>query len=118
MPLIGNGHTHVDEVHFFGSDGLGNAPNAFPKVQKTKTMHFFGKICFPKVLPTDFDAYVKGKHAATALCELFTQHADACLVCIGPLTNMALALKLDPAFARMPARMVLLGGNVYGLIGP
>ena len=32
LPLIGNGHTHLDEAHFFGSDGLGNAPNAFPKV--------------------------------------------------------------------------------------
>uniref|UniRef100_A0A915CSL4 Inosine/uridine-preferring nucleoside hydrolase domain-containing protein n=1 Tax=Ditylenchus dipsaci TaxID=166011 RepID=A0A915CSL4_9BILA len=83
FPLIGNGHTHLDEVHFFGSDGIGNAPNDFPKVQKE-----------------DFHAHQKDKHAAVAFC-------------IGPLTNIALALKLNPKFAQMPEKLIILGGNIY-----
>ena len=53
FPLIGNNHSHVDEVPFFGSDGCGNAPNDFPTV-----------------LPTDIDAHEK-EHAASFLCEFF-----------------------------------------------
>lgn len=67
-----------------------------------------------QVLPEDFEAYEKDKHAAIALCELFRQHSDVTLVCIGPLTNVALALKLCPEFAKLPSRLVMLGGNVFG----
>uniref|UniRef100_A0A0M3HP54 IU_nuc_hydro domain-containing protein n=1 Tax=Ascaris lumbricoides TaxID=6252 RepID=A0A0M3HP54_ASCLU len=32
---------------------------------------------------------------------------------LGPLTNIALALNLDPKFAKRPKEMVIMGGNVY-----
>uniref|UniRef100_A0A183BRI9 IU_nuc_hydro domain-containing protein n=1 Tax=Globodera pallida TaxID=36090 RepID=A0A183BRI9_GLOPA len=86
------------DEHFFGNDGLGSAPNQFPKV-----------------LPDDFNAFVEGKHAALALYELFSSNPGTVLVCIGPLTNVALALKLNPTFACLPEQMVILGGNVYGM---
>lgn len=66
------------------------------------------------MIPEDFEAHVKGKHAALALNELFEKHSGVTLVCIGPLTNVALALKLNPGFAKLPAKIVMLGGNVYG----
>ncbi|KAL3095921.1 hypothetical protein niasHS_005685 [Heterodera schachtii] len=97
-PLIGNNYSHKDDEHFFGTDGLGSAPNEFPKV-----------------IPDDFNAFVTGKHAALALFELFSSNPGTILVCIGPLTNVALALKLNPTFASLPHRMVILGGNVYGM---
>ncbi|KAH7720979.1 Protein Y43F8C.13 [Aphelenchoides avenae] len=96
-PLIGNGHAHMDEVGFFGSDGLGNAPTEFPPV-----------------LPTDMSAHVADRPAALALIELFREQRDVTLVCIGPLTNVALALKLEPQFAEWPVNVVIMGGNVYG----
>uniref|UniRef100_A0A914S1B2 Inosine/uridine-preferring nucleoside hydrolase domain-containing protein n=1 Tax=Parascaris equorum TaxID=6256 RepID=A0A914S1B2_PAREQ len=33
----------------------------------------------------------------------------------GPLTNIALALNLDPKFAKRPTETVIMGGNVYGI---
>ncbi|VDL66466.1 unnamed protein product, partial [Nippostrongylus brasiliensis] len=37
--------------------------------------------------------------AAVALVRLASEHPSATLVCLGPLTNVAIALKIDPTFA-------------------
>ncbi|KAI1732479.1 inosine-uridine preferring nucleoside hydrolase domain-containing protein [Ditylenchus destructor] len=97
LPLIGNGHVPLDESHIFGSDGIGNAPEDFPTVHED-----------------DFKAHVPNKHAAVALLEIFEKNENTTLVCIGPLTNIALALKLNPRFAKMPEKMVIMGGNIHG----
>ncbi|KAH7713776.1 Protein Y43F8C.13 [Aphelenchoides avenae] len=81
---------------YFGTDGLGDTPNAFPKV-----------------LPSDAHAYVAGKTAAQALVDIFRTRKGVTLVVTGPLTNIALALDLEPRFAEWPAKVVLMGGNVY-----
>lgn len=36
------------------------------------------------------------------------------LVCLGPLTNLALAIKLDPSIKNKLKQIVMMGGNIYG----
>lgn len=62
-------------------------------------------------------------HAVNKLIELIHQYAnDITLVTLGPLTNVALAVSLDPSIAGMVSRCVIMGGtsdNVgnMGLVG-
>uniref|UniRef100_F1L475 Inosine-uridine preferring nucleoside hydrolase n=1 Tax=Ascaris suum TaxID=6253 RepID=F1L475_ASCSU len=83
---------------FFGKDGTGDQPEKLPKV-----------------LPKDFENFESNMTAASALIDIMRRHDDVTLVCIGPLTNIALALNLDPKFAKRPKEMVIMGGNVYGV---
>ncbi|MFP7722272.1 nucleoside hydrolase [Lysobacter sp. A3-1-A15] len=51
------------------------------------------------------------EHAALAILRLSHAHAgQLLLVALGPLTNLALALKLDPTLPRRIARLVVMGG--------
>ena len=50
-------------------------------------------------------------HAVGALIELSRRHPGATLVTIGPLTNVAMAVTRDPAFAKRIGRCVAMGGN-------
>ncbi len=53
------------------------------------------------------------EHAAPAILRLSHQHAGRLLlVALGPLTNLALALKLDPSLPERVARCVVMGGAV------
>jgi len=55
------------------------------------------------------------EHAALALLRLSHAHAgELVLVALGPLTNIALALKLDPTLPQRIARFVVMGGAVTG----
>ena len=55
------------------------------------------------------------EHAALALLRLSHEHAGRLLVvALAPLTNLALALKLDPTLPRRVARLVVMGGAVTG----
>ena len=74
-----------------GEDGLGNA----------------SAYLSPPLRPPEPD------HAAIALTHLVRQNpASTTLVALGPLTNIALALKLDPGFAQHVSRLVIMGGAV------
>lgn len=54
-------------------------------------------------------------HAAQAICELAQRHAGQLeLVMLGPLTNLALAVHLDPSLPRRVRRLVVMGGAVTG----
>jgi purine nucleosidase len=58
---------------------------------------------------------VESEHAALALLRLSHAHAgQLVLVALGPLTNIALALKLDPSLPQRIARFVVMGGAVTG----
>lgn len=56
----------------------------------------------------------EGEHAALALIRLSHTHPGLLLVCLGPLTNLALALRLDPALPSRIGRLVVMGGAVTG----
>ncbi len=57
----------------------------------------------------------ENEHASLAMLRLTREHPnEITLVCIGPLTNLAVALKLDPALPRRVARLVIMGGAVTG----
>ena len=63
----------------------------------------------------------EAEHAALAILRLSHEHAGRLLlVALGPLTNIALALKLDPTLPSRVARFVVMGGSVtaHGNITP
>src|SRR5699024_11242822 len=54
-------------------------------------------------------------HAALAWLRLTREHpGELTLVALGPLTNLALALRLDPSLPERVARLVVMGGAVNG----
>ena len=57
----------------------------------------------------------RDEHAALAILRLSHEHAGRLLlVALGPLTNLALALKLDPTLPERVGRLVVMGGAVTG----
>jgi purine nucleosidase len=57
-------------------------------------------------------------HAAVALVDLVRTHpGEVTLVAVGPLTNVALAMSLDPGFAGSLAALVIMGGVFGGTTG-
>jgi len=87
----------------------------------------------PLVLPADDAAFVHGadgfgdtgytrssrsahaEHAALAILRLADEHAgELTLVALGPLTNLALALRLDGGLPKRVRRLVVMGGAVNG----
>jgi purine nucleosidase len=57
----------------------------------------------------------ENEEAAAAIVRLARAHAgELTLVALAPLTNLALALKLDPALPQRVARLVIMGGAVTG----
>lgn len=42
---------------------------------------------------------IQSEHASTALSKLFDKYPDAYLITLGPMTNVALAVSLDPSLA-------------------
>jgi purine nucleosidase len=88
-PLVGDA---VDAGHFHGEDGLGDS--GYPPSARQ----------------------VSGEHAVNALIQLANERpGELTLVAIGPLTNVALATRLDPALPQKYARLVVMGGSIRGV---
>lgn len=87
-PLKG-GKPHVaDFVH--GSDGLGNISIPDPTVKKVE------------------------QSAAEFLVDKVSEFpGEVAVLALGPLTNVALAIKMDPSFASKVKRIVVLGGAFF-----
>jgi purine nucleosidase len=89
MPLVRLPEEDAAFVH--GLDGLGDV--GFSE---------------PKTVPVD-------EHAALALLRITRQHpGEITLVALAPLTNLALALRLDPSLPKRVKRLVVMGGAVTG----
>jgi purine nucleosidase len=87
-PLV---HAAADAAEVHGSDGFGDIGYA----------------------PSSLAA--EDEHAALAILRASHEHAGKLvLVALAPLTNVALALKLDPTLPRRVARFVVMGGAVNG----
>lgn len=85
-PLL---HAAVDAAHVHGRDG-------------------FGDIGFTPAMRV-----AESEHAALALLRLSHEYSgQLLLVALGPLTNIALALKLDPTLPQRIKRFVVMGGAV------
>lgn len=85
-PLL---HPSVDAAHVHGEDGFGD------------------------VALDPAAAQAQDEHAALAILRLSHEHAgQLLLVALGPLTNIALALKLDPSLPSRIRRLVVMGGAV------
>jgi len=70
----------------------------------------FGDIGHPPAVRAADD-----EHAVQAILRLSHEHAGRLLlVALGPLTNLAVALKLDPTLPQRVARVVVMGGAVTG----
>lgn len=92
----------------------------------------FAGCAVPLVHPAEDAAYVHGRdgfgdtgylpparaaeteHAALAIIRLSHAHPGLLLVALGPLTNLALALRLDPTLPSRIGRLVVMGGAVTG----
>ncbi len=53
-------------------------------------------------------------HASVRLAELGREHPGLTVLAIGPLTNLAVALMLDPSWHERVARLVIMGGALHG----
>ncbi|KAJ9596379.1 hypothetical protein L9F63_012587 [Diploptera punctata] len=80
---------------YFGKDGLGD-------------------FVYPD--PPNPTEYVRKEHAALALIQLVSQYPkQITLLCLGPLTNVALAIRLDPSFISKLKQIIILGGSTEGV---
>lgn len=90
-PLVGAIKPHSDH---FGTDGLGD-------VIKDKDPQWEKKI--------------QREHAVDAMIRLVSEHQNqVSLVALGPLTNLALAVRLDPDFPQKLKDLYIMGGNMEG----
>ena len=81
-----------DASHVHGEDGLGNSGYSPSKRQ------------------------VADEHAVNALIRLANRSpGELTLVAIGPLTNLALATRLDPTLPQKYKRLVVMGGAIRGM---
>lgn len=104
IPVAEGSHTSIKKVaklrvadFVHGSDGLGNTNIASPKCKAI------------------------GKSAAEFLIEKANQYpGEVTVVALGPLTNIALAIELDPFFPQKIAQIVILGGafSMNGNVNP
>ena len=64
---------------------------------------------------TPANGRAQDEHAALAMLRLSREHAgELTFVMLGPLTNLALALRLDPTLPQRVPRLVIMGGAVTG----
>jgi purine nucleosidase len=88
QPLLAPPH-HVPSVH--GQDGLGDV--GWPASARP----------------------IAAEPAAQAIVRLAREHPGATLLALGPLTNVALAVALEPALPELLGQTVLMGGAVRAL---
>ncbi len=131
-------HAHADVVGLSiaaGNVGLGHTVSNALKLLETigADTPVFAGCPAPLVAPAEDAAFVHGadgfgdtgylpsqrraenEHAASAILRLSHAHpGKLVLVAIAPLTNLALALRLDPGLPQRVAKLVIMGGAVTG----
>lgn len=94
-------------VEYHGTDGLGDVADQFP----------IGDNAVDEDEEDDGTAEGRPVHAAERLIEMARREpGEITLVLLGPLTNAALAMMLDPRFGKNLREIFILGGNVEGAL--
>ncbi len=124
---VGLDHTVRNALKLREVAGRGDVP-VFPgcggplvHAPKEDAAHVHGRDGFGDIGYPDPAGGAAGEHAALAILRLSHEHAGRLLlVALGPLTNLALALRLDPTLPQRVARLVVMGGAVtaHGNITP
>ncbi|KAI0238361.1 putative uridine nucleosidase 1 [Lamellibrachia satsuma] len=84
---------HPSSAYYHGEDGFGDVPDQDP----------------PDL------SLVQSEHGVNALIRLVNLYpGEINLICLGPLTNVALALRLDPDFGSKLKDCFIMGGNYHG----
>lgn len=86
-----------DSVFYHGKDGLGDAPDVYPERSES------------------FLAEVQAERAVDAIIRLSKGYEGQLqILCLGALTNIAMAAKLDPDFPKRLKSLHILGGTIKG----
>ncbi|XP_033208244.1 inosine-uridine preferring nucleoside hydrolase-like isoform X2 [Belonocnema kinseyi] len=83
---------HKNSTNYYGHDGLGD-------------------FSFQEEIIAKIDG---SKLAAVALLDLVKAHPEVTIICIGPLTNIALATRLDSKFIRNVGELFIMSSTVNG----
>jgi len=79
----------ISSSHYHGDDGLGDVLHPHPPEEE-----------------------IQPEHAVQALLRLVNENiGELTLVCLAPLTNIALAIRLDPDFGKKLKDCIIMGGN-------
>lgn len=93
-PIIVHSNPHGDkEIRFHGIDGLCDLDHDYEPDEKL----------------------LRPEHAVTAIHEIITTEPNITLMCLGPLTNLALLEKLYPTDSQKFESVWLMGGNRHGV---
>jgi Inosine-uridine nucleoside N-ribohydrolase len=124
---VGLGHTVRNALKLREVAGCAHVPvfagceGPLVHVPREDAAHVHGRDGFGDVGYADPSGRAEAEHAALAILRLSHEHAGRLLlVALGPLTNLALALRLDPTLPQRVARLVVMGGAVtaHGNITP
>jgi purine nucleosidase len=89
-PLVNEWVWETEEFH--GKDGLGDWPGRPPSQRQIET-----------------------EHGVLALIRLLSESpGELTLVALGPMTNLALAVRLDPSLPRKVKQLIFMGGTMAG----
>ncbi|MFW8633743.1 nucleoside hydrolase [Cribrihabitans pelagius] len=87
------------------------APLKLPPFKPSAHVH--GEEGFGDIPAADPEGAPLAEEAAAFLCRMAREHKGELVVCpVGPLTNIARALELDPEFARNVKQIVIMGGSL------
>ena len=86
-PLV---RDRIEATHVHGYDGLGDAGILDPKLK------------------------AQAKHAVSALIDLIAEHEDIELITLGPLTNVALAMRKAPEILKRLKKIICMAGAQLG----
>ena len=90
--------TSIEKAFWFGQDGLHDVPDVDPPSSDVT------------------DDMIQDEPAVMALIRLINANVgEVDLIAIGPLTNIAVALNLDPSIAQKLKSFTVMGGNIYSL---
>mmetsp|Transcript_13986 Transcript_13986/g.16090 ORF Transcript_13986/g.16090 Transcript_13986/m.16090 type:complete len:371 (-) Transcript_13986:12-1124(-) len=100
-PLLGKIYKSIpDASDFHGPDGFGGFQEVYP----------------PRMSDDEVNKACQDQHAALAIIDYSKKYPNELeLLFIGPLTNLALALRIDPLLPKRVKKLTIMGGNHLGL---